>query len=228
MALDAQKSPCFASDRRNRLSHNCTPACVVGQAVSPVNPVTLSQARDPGNRAATESRKPSFRPPLQRSGDPQISPTRQIYLPCVTGKGRQAELSGRKLEAPATGSETIVLVEDEVAVRRASAEFLSLHGYTVLEAKDGMDALAVAKDYGATIHLVVTDVVMPNTSGGQLAKGLESRRPEAKILFVSGVRRKNRDGPQGGKPRDEFPPETIHFEPSFLEDSRSINSSSPG
>jgi hypothetical protein len=76
MALDAQKRPCFASDRRNRLSHNCTPACVVGQAVSPVNPVTLSQARDPGNRAATESRKPRFRPPLERSGDPQISPTR--------------------------------------------------------------------------------------------------------------------------------------------------------
>jgi len=77
MALDAQKRPCFASDRRNRLSHNCTPACIAGQAVSPVNPVTLSQARDPGNRAASESRKPSFRPPLERSGDPQISPTRQ-------------------------------------------------------------------------------------------------------------------------------------------------------
>ena len=43
------------------------------------NPVTLSQARDPGNRAATESRKPSFQPPLERSGDPQISPTRPIW-----------------------------------------------------------------------------------------------------------------------------------------------------
>jgi hypothetical protein len=75
LALDAQKRPCLASERRNRLSHNCTPACVVGRAVSPVNPVT--PARDPGNRAATESRKPSFRPPLERSRDPQISPTRQ-------------------------------------------------------------------------------------------------------------------------------------------------------
>jgi hypothetical protein len=79
MALDAQKKPCFASDRRNRLSHNCTPACVVGQAVSPVNPVKLSQARDPVNRAATGSRKPSFRPPLERSGNPQISPTRREF-----------------------------------------------------------------------------------------------------------------------------------------------------
>jgi two-component system cell cycle sensor histidine kinase/response regulator CckA len=110
----------------------------------------------------------------------------KIYLPCVTGKGRKIEIHERKLEAAATGSETILLVEDENAVRRASAEFLSLHGYTVLEAKDGLDALAVAKDYGSTIHLVVTDVVMPNISGGQLAKELKSRRPEAKVLFVSG------------------------------------------
>ncbi len=110
----------------------------------------------------------------------------KIYLPCVTGKGRKIEIHERKLEAAATGSETILLVEDENAVRRASAEFLSLHGYTVLEAKDGLDALAVAKDYGSTIHLVVTDVVMPNISGRQLAKELKSRRPEAKVLFVSG------------------------------------------
>ena len=110
----------------------------------------------------------------------------KIYLPCVTGKGRKIEIHGGKLEAAATGSETILLVEDEDAVRRASAEFLTLHGYTVLEARDGLDALAVAKDYGSTIHLVVTDVVMPNISGGQLAKELKSRRPEAKVLFVSG------------------------------------------
>ncbi len=110
----------------------------------------------------------------------------KIYLPCVTGKGRKIGIRERNFEAAATGSETILLVEDEDAVRRASAEFLSLHGYTVLEAKDGLDALAVAKDYGSTIHLVVTDVVMPNISGGQLAKELKSRRPEAKVLFVSG------------------------------------------
>jgi CheY-like chemotaxis protein len=110
----------------------------------------------------------------------------KIYLPCVMGKGRKIEIHERNLEAAATGSETILLVEDEDAVRRASAEFLTLHGYTVLEARDGLDALAVAKDYGSTIHLVVTDVVMPNLSGGQLAKELKSRRPEAKVLFVSG------------------------------------------
>jgi two-component system, cell cycle sensor histidine kinase and response regulator CckA len=56
----------------------------------------------------------------------------------------------------------------------------------VLEARDGLDALAVAKNHGSTIHLVVTDVVMPNMSGGQLARELEKFRPEAKVLFVSG------------------------------------------
>jgi len=71
-------------------------------------------------------------------------------------------------------------------VRRASTEFLTLRGYTVLEARDGLDALAVAKNHGSTIHLVVTDVVMPNMSGGQLAKELGKFRPETKVLFVSG------------------------------------------
>ena len=61
---------------------------------------------------------------------------------------------------------------------------------TVLEAKDGLDALAVAKSHGANIHLVVTDVVMPNMSGRQMAMELTHLRPEVKLLFVSGYARK--------------------------------------
>jgi two-component system, cell cycle sensor histidine kinase and response regulator CckA len=61
-----------------------------------------------------------------------------------------------------------------------------LQGYRVLEAKDGLDALAVARNTGSTIHWLVTDVVMPNMSGGQLAKDLAQLRPETKIVFVSG------------------------------------------
>ena len=64
--------------------------------------------------------------------------------------------------------------------------FLTLQGYTVLEAKDGLDALTVARSYPSTIHLVVSDVVMPNMSGGQLATELAQVRPEIKLLFVSG------------------------------------------
>jgi PAS domain S-box-containing protein len=110
----------------------------------------------------------------------------KVYLPCVADPKQRVDIPGRNLEAAAQGSETVLLVEDEDALRRAAAEFLTLHGYTVLEARDGLDALAVARDYGSTIHLVVTDVVMPNLSGGELAKELSIRRPEAKVLFVSG------------------------------------------
>jgi two-component system, cell cycle sensor histidine kinase and response regulator CckA len=84
------------------------------------------------------------------------------------------------------GTETVLLVEDEEPLRRASAEFLGLRGYTVLEARDGLDALSVTKHHGSTIHLAVTDVVMPHMSGGELAKELESTRPETRVLFVSG------------------------------------------
>ncbi|MGA2856179.1 MAG: response regulator [Candidatus Sulfotelmatobacter sp.] len=110
----------------------------------------------------------------------------RIYLPCVTEHKPVAESKDTQTEAPARGSETILLVEDETAVRRSTAEFLGLQGYTVLEAKDGLDALAVAKDFGSAIHLAVTDVVMPHMSGGQLAKELKRLRPETRLLFVSG------------------------------------------
>ena len=109
----------------------------------------------------------------------------RIYLPCVDGPERPAEVSDRP-EPAVRGSETLLLVEDEDAVRAATAEFLALHGYTILQAKDGLDGLAVAKNYGSTIHLVVTDVVMPNMSGGLFSKELHKFRPETKVLFVSG------------------------------------------
>jgi two-component system cell cycle sensor histidine kinase/response regulator CckA len=110
----------------------------------------------------------------------------KIYLPCVAGHPRvAAENEVRSSELP-RGSETILLVEDEHAVRQATAEFLGLQGYHVLEARDGLDALAVAKNHGSLIDLLVTDVVMPNMSGGQLAQELLHVRPEMKLLFVSG------------------------------------------
>ena len=80
----------------------------------------------------------------------------------------------------------MLLVEDEEALRRAGAEFLSLRGYTVLEASDGLQAMSVANGYGSNIDLMVTDVVMPHVSGGQLAKELAAVRPETRVLFVSG------------------------------------------
>jgi two-component system cell cycle sensor histidine kinase/response regulator CckA len=110
----------------------------------------------------------------------------RIYLPCIVDHQLAMVIGGDDLAAPAHGDETILIVEDEDAVRRATGEFLTQQGYTVLEARDGLDALSVVKDHGSTIHLVITDVVMPNMSGGQLARELERRRPETAILFISG------------------------------------------
>lgn len=110
----------------------------------------------------------------------------KIYLPCVEETehvGGSTDVSNERLPR---GSETVLLVEDEQAVRRAAAEFIRVQGYTVLEAKDGFDALSVTKNYGSPIHLVITDVVMPNMSGGELAKELAQLRPDTKLLFVSG------------------------------------------
>jgi two-component system cell cycle sensor histidine kinase/response regulator CckA len=110
----------------------------------------------------------------------------KIYLPCVVDHLHPLESSRPHLGAAVQGSETILLVEDEEAVRRATSEFLKLQGYSVIEAKDGVDAVEIARNYDSPIDLVVTDVVMPNMSGGQLAKEMEKIRPETKVLFVSG------------------------------------------
>jgi two-component system, cell cycle sensor histidine kinase and response regulator CckA len=118
--------------------------------------------------------------------EPQMGTVFKVYLPGVPVQHRTDDAETPKTEIAARGAETILLVEDELAVRRATSEFLRLQGYTVLEAKDGLEALDVARNHGSAIHLVVTDVVMPNMSGGQLATELNTMRPETLLLFVSG------------------------------------------
>jgi two-component system, cell cycle sensor histidine kinase and response regulator CckA len=118
--------------------------------------------------------------------EPTMGTVFKIYLPCVEERHSPHKFQELKAECAPRGSETVLLVEDEQAVRRATAEFLTLQGYTVLVAKDGVHALSVAKNHGSTIHLLISDVVMPNMSGGQLAKELSQLRPGTKLLFVSG------------------------------------------
>ena len=118
--------------------------------------------------------------------EPGMGTSIKIYLPCVQDQPVAVE-SPDKFAGPAQrGTETVLLVEDEEALRRATVEFLRLRGYTVLEARDGVDALSVSKNHGATIHLTVTDVVMPHMSGGELAREMETLRPQTRMLFVSG------------------------------------------
>jgi len=84
------------------------------------------------------------------------------------------------------GSETVLLVEDEPEVRGLARDILHQQGYTVLEAADGDEALRVGREHGGPIHLLVTDVVMPQMGGRELADRLKAGRREVKVLYVSG------------------------------------------
>ena len=86
----------------------------------------------------------------------------------------------------ASGAETILLVEDEPAVRRLVSQMLQLTGYTVLEAANGPEALGLMDDVGHSVDLLLTDVVMPLMNGGTLAQSLSRRHPKMRVLFTSG------------------------------------------
>jgi len=114
-----------------------------------------------------------------------LGTTFKIYLP----RARDARVVPQlalPVEGYLGGCETLLLAEDEPAVRQSTREFLSLNGYIVLEAKNGAEAVAVAREYKGPIHLMVTDVVMPQMGGARLAGELALERPDMKVLFVSG------------------------------------------
>jgi PAS domain S-box-containing protein len=118
--------------------------------------------------------------------EPGLGTTFKIYLPRVQHESDKAELPKPVDISSSKGCETLLLVEDELAVRQSTREFLMLNGYIVLEAKNGEDALCIARDYAPPIHMMITDVVMPNMGGAKLAGHLATERPCMKVLFVSG------------------------------------------
>ncbi len=109
----------------------------------------------------------------------------KVYLPRLAQPAAGAETAFVGAVRP-TGRETILLVEDEDGVRDVARETLLLHGYKVIEARDGEEALAMAGRVQEAIDLVLTDVVMPHLSGGQLVQRLAVTRPELRVLFMSG------------------------------------------
>ncbi|TKB64813.1 MAG: PAS domain S-box protein [Nitrospira sp.] len=111
--------------------------------------------------------------------------TFRIYFPRVEQKAEVVEGSAEAI-SPARGRETILLVEDEPAVRGLVHETLRLHGYTVLEARHGIEALLTSAKYVGPIHLLLTDVVMPQMSGPEVAEKILTIRPEIKVLYMSG------------------------------------------
>ncbi|HEY1463404.1 MAG TPA: ATP-binding protein, partial [Terriglobales bacterium] len=111
--------------------------------------------------------------------------TFKIYWPSAKKQPSQAK-QDPMVEENSSGSETVLLVEDEDAVRQSACEFLTTRGYTVLQANNGEDALRVTEEHKGTIELMITYVVMPHMGGAKLAGQLSQARPEMKVLFVSG------------------------------------------
>lgn len=81
---------------------------------------------------------------------------------------------------------TVLLVDDESDVRRLVGRLLIRHGFSLLEATGGPEAIQVSEEHQGPIHLLLTDVVMPGMSGRDLAQQLEPMRPEMRVLFMSG------------------------------------------
>ena len=111
----------------------------------------------------------------------------KLYFPHVKeALATSPSKSSPRIRPMPTGNETLLLVEDEDAVRAFSRHVLQSCGYTLLEARDGLEAIRVAQNHVGPIHLVVSDVVMPHLGGRQLAERLGEVCPNLKVLFLSG------------------------------------------
>ena len=180
-------------------------------AATPPGPYVMLAVSDTGNGMSRETQKRVFEPffttkdkgkgtglglstvygIVKQSGgsiwmysEPGCGTTFKIYLPRV-----DAELDEEIAPVAVTGhggEETILLVEDEDAVREVASRVLRRNGYTVVEATNGADALRQCEERGGDFDLIVTDIVMPEMGGLELAQKVWQRRPDARILFTSG------------------------------------------
>jgi PAS domain S-box-containing protein len=117
--------------------------------------------------------------------EPGHGTTFTVYLPRVE-EAVEPEPSAPSASTTIHANETILLVEDEAALRKLTRNLMELCGYTVLEAKSVHDAAEIGRQHESIIHLLLTDVVMPGMNGPELAKQVAATRPEIKILYMSG------------------------------------------
>jgi PAS domain S-box-containing protein len=122
---------------------------------------------------------------IQVESAPGAGTTFHIYLPSAI-EDRRAAAEGVAAARGSSGSETILLTEDEDAVREIVAETLRDRGYTVLEARHGREALELAEARQGPIDLLLTDIVMPRMGGPELWARIRERFPETRVLFLSG------------------------------------------
>jgi signal transduction histidine kinase len=115
----------------------------------------------------------------------------EVYLPIVAESREPLAEAERVLPSRVPGAPTILVVEDDLAVRELAAKFLDTAGYNVLAAKDGVEAMEIANDCGQPISGLLTDVVMPRMRGTELAALLSNALPEMKVIFMSGYLENN-------------------------------------
>lgn len=142
------------------------------------------------------------------ASDPGRGSTFTILLPRSTDAEPSAEDVEPTPDIPGGGRETVLLVEDEEPVRVLLRETLEEAGYTVLEAPDGEEALAIVSRRAQKIHLLLSDVVMPKMGGRELADRVTSLRPETKVLLMSGYAESVL-----GRQNDEEAPQPFLFKP---------------
>ena len=116
--------------------------------------------------------------------EPGMGTTFKIYLPAV--EVEPAGPPAAEVPAPGRGAETVLLVEDDAGVRRLAERILTQHGYRVLSAANGEEALQLADARPGEVELVLTDLVMPGMNGRELAQVLRRRLPAVRVLFTSG------------------------------------------
>ncbi len=122
---------------------------------------------------------------IEVSSDLGVGTSFKLYFPRIEGASVAEQIEAAGAKRP-YGGETILVVEDQNAVRHVARTILAMYGYNILEAANGDEALRTAAGHPGEIHLLLTDVVLPGINGKQLSERLKALRPALKVLFISG------------------------------------------
>ncbi|MBI4540554.1 MAG: HAMP domain-containing protein [Gemmatimonadetes bacterium] len=124
---------------------------------------------------------------IEVHSEPGRGSTFRIYFPCCEEQpARPGVPRSQPAVRPATGTETIFVIEDDSGIRAVVRKILSRQGYTVIEAATAAEAVSIARGHSGTIHLLLTDIGLPDGSGTELAELITSKRPETQVLCMSG------------------------------------------